>query len=329
MFFMEGATNMYEVRDYPEFSWSLSRHDMFDLCERKYYYHYYGSHKGWEVGAPNHKIYALKNLTNLHLVFGSAVHAVIKEVIFSYIGGNTVDRGYITDYIQDALRDACKVDKKAWWVRPGRNHYLMELAYYGGFKSKMVEKIVNTINEKKANVEDNFYESKTFEELESGDVEKILEIDEELSNEDVGRFDVNGTTVFAKIDFLYRRKSDGKTIIVDWKTDRSVVDRSAHNRQLGIYAYYVNKKYGVPIEDMILRVESLVEGEHIEVPFTEKVFGKVESFVVGSIERIKGLVVDKNTILNRPLPPADFTATEDKTECKTCKFRALCFPEWK
>jgi len=80
---------------------------------------------------------------------------------------------------------------------------------------------------------------------------------------------------------------------------------------------------------MVLRVESLVEGTNIEIPFTDKVFADVERFVVGSIERMKSLVVDGNTFVNRPKKAAEFIATEDRSECKTCKFRALCFPEWK
>ena len=320
---------MYTVKDYPEFSWSSSRHDMFELCERKYFYHYYGSHRGWENNAPNHKIYALKNLTNLHLVFGEAVHAVIKEVLYNFVGGTETPRGYIDGYINNALRRACKVSKKDWWTRPGRNHYLMEVAYYGGFKSKMGEGIVKTINEKKKSVEEHFYSSKTYQEISSGDIAQVLEIDEDLSNEETSRFKVEDTTVFAKVDFLYRRKSDGKTVIVDWKTDRSIVDKTTHNRQLGIYAYYVNRKYGVDVKDMVLRVESLVEGTNIEIPFTDKVFADVERFVVGSIERMKSLVVDGNTFVNRPKKAAEFIATEDRSECKTCKFRALCFPEWK
>lgn len=320
---------MYVVRDYPDFSWSSSRHELFEQCERKYFYNYYAGHRGWEINAPNRKVYALKHLTNLHLVFGSAVHSAVKNVILGIVNGKPCEKGYIDRCITDALREACRVDKKDWWMRPAKNHYLMELAYYGGFKSPMGSSAVNTVNEKRKSIEANFYASKTYQELSSGDIDEILEVDEELKNESVSRFELDGVTVFAKVDFLYHRKSDGKTIIVDWKTDRSIVDKTTHNRQLGIYAYYVNQKYGIPVEDMVLRVEGLVDQTIIEIPFSEAIFSDVERFILGSVERMKSLVADKNTSLNKPLPMSSFRTTEDKGTCKTCKFRVMCFPNWK
>ena len=80
---------------------------------------------------------------------------------------------------------------------------------------------------------------------------------------------------------------------------------------------------------MVLRVEGLVDQTIIEIPFSEAIFSDVERFILGSIERMKSLVADKNTSFNKPLPMSSFRTTEDKGTCKTCKFRAMCFPDWK
>ena len=37
----------FEIRAYPDFSWSQSRRSTFRECPRKYFWHYYGSHNGW------------------------------------------------------------------------------------------------------------------------------------------------------------------------------------------------------------------------------------------------------------------------------------------
>lgn len=49
----------YIRREYLEFSWSYSRKNSFHDCLRKYYYHYYASHNGWE---DNIKLFAIPNL---------------------------------------------------------------------------------------------------------------------------------------------------------------------------------------------------------------------------------------------------------------------------
>jgi hypothetical protein len=55
---------MYVHRDFPDFSWSNSRHKTFLECVRKYYYQYYESHNGWLYEAPDESkaAYRLKNI---------------------------------------------------------------------------------------------------------------------------------------------------------------------------------------------------------------------------------------------------------------------------
>ena len=43
----------YEVRKYPEKSWSISKMKVIQNCLREYYYTYYGSHNGWLYESPD------------------------------------------------------------------------------------------------------------------------------------------------------------------------------------------------------------------------------------------------------------------------------------
>ena len=80
----------YEFREYPMFSWSHSRRTTFQECPRKYYYHYYASHNGWEATAPEgaRLVYRLKNLTSLPLEIGAAIHEAASTAIHAVRSGD-------------------------------------------------------------------------------------------------------------------------------------------------------------------------------------------------------------------------------------------------
>ena len=76
----------FEIRAYPDFSWSQSRRSTFRECPRKYYWHYYGSHNGWldEATAEARQAWRLKKITNLYMVLGTIVHELAAEAVLGY-----------------------------------------------------------------------------------------------------------------------------------------------------------------------------------------------------------------------------------------------------
>ncbi|KPV58165.1 hypothetical protein QJ48_18160 [Paenibacillus sp. A3] len=76
----------FEKKTYPDWSWSLSRHNVFEECQRKYFYNYYASHNGWLKESPieNQVVYRLKQITNLYLIFGESVHEIAQYIISKY-----------------------------------------------------------------------------------------------------------------------------------------------------------------------------------------------------------------------------------------------------
>ena len=57
-----------------EFSWSVSRHDTFNSCRRKYFYSYY-------LAPDDPEIHRLKKLSALPLWAGSVVHEIIENFL--------------------------------------------------------------------------------------------------------------------------------------------------------------------------------------------------------------------------------------------------------
>ena len=64
-----------------EFSWSISRDRVFQICPRQYYFNYYGYWGGWESNAPQRvkQIYVLKQLKNRYMWSGAKVHDCIER----------------------------------------------------------------------------------------------------------------------------------------------------------------------------------------------------------------------------------------------------------
>ena len=72
-----------------EFSWSVSRHQLFTSCPKAYYYNHYGSWGGWEADAneTTRKLYILKNIRPMVTWIGSIIHDLIKDTLTAYSRG--------------------------------------------------------------------------------------------------------------------------------------------------------------------------------------------------------------------------------------------------
>ena len=100
----------FEVRKFPEKSWSISKMKVIENCYRQYYYTYYGSHNGWLQDNNNESKIAwrLKKLTNIWLLFGEKLHEVISanSKNFSY---NFVVLHYLNSYLPSLKMEALSV----------------------------------------------------------------------------------------------------------------------------------------------------------------------------------------------------------------------------
>jgi hypothetical protein len=72
----------FEIKPYPEFSWSISRQRKLDQCPRAYFYQYYLGWNGWLDDAPTETrvAYRLGKLTSLDALLGQQVDVRAREV---------------------------------------------------------------------------------------------------------------------------------------------------------------------------------------------------------------------------------------------------------
>lgn len=308
--------DIYEKKEYPEKSWSISKMKTLDNCYREYYYTYYGSHNGWIWNAPDEckAAWRLKKLTNIWLMFGDKLHDVIKRIIKS--GNSKVDIDRVKSFMKTQLNIGVKNSlikfKDGSWDEYPKGEMLQEY-YYG---EKLQEKEITEIKERIELCIDNFFKSKTYREvLEPSST--ILEVDE-------GKFDyifIHGVKVFALIDALYI-DDEGNCIIVDWKTGKI----AEHDKeQLLVYALYVMEKYNVPLNKIRGRIEYLLSGENVEYIFTEKEINEIYKRIQNELKVINAFLVDKD--LNIPRDKDDFSKCDNLNICNKCKFKKLCLDD--
>ena len=306
----------YVRREYPEWSWSFSRQQTFMACPRRYYYHYYGSHNGWEFQAPREAAlaYRLKKLTNLYLVLGEAVHKCAEQMV------EAVQMGYalptaetVEGEIRRVLRQVWKSsrDNQALFLqRPNRVAMLHEFYYGMEIRDEVIEKI-------------NARASASAKGLVATTIWWMLaeEGAEIVSYEQFDTFPIGDAPVYAIPDLLFRTAHE-QWIIVDWKTGEEVED---NKEQVALYALYVQKKHGVPAESILGRLEYLNLGETRELTFTQDELEQVKAYALDSMADLRSYLRDP--VQNIAKPKEEFPLTEFRQQCPWCSFYELCQEE--
>jgi len=300
------------MAQYPQWSYSQSRANMFDECLRKYYFHYYGSHNGWNerLGSQEQvQAYRLKQLRNFYLLFGDLAHRMCESALRQWDESKSSPRPeFLSTTIRKLLNDAyVQSQDREGWLRNPKHHMMLSEIYYG---DDTLNSRIATIRQRQEECVSHLYDNKTWQEI-TGSKVNILEIEKW---DTMILFD---TKVYVKMDLLYR-KEDGTVVIVDWKTGRE----DDFSDQLYLYASYVQEKYNMPLEQIQIRVEYLVSGEHQEYSVTREDISKVEQNIGRYIEEMRSCLDDD--YYNRPKPETYFTAMPSPRKCKECNFREIC-----
>lgn len=302
----------YEVKKFPEKSWSISKMKVIQNCLREYYYTYYGSHNGWlyESSDEAKTAWRLKKLTNITLMFGDKIHELIKDIIKNeWEAEDKKIEAYIRNKLNKGVKESIEKFKTGEWDEYPRGEMLQEY-YYG---EKLESEKVNEIKEKVEYCVKGFVESKTYKEIRSS-AKRIVEVDE-------GNFDyiiVHGVKVYALLDLLYIDQDDNY-VIVDWKTGK-ISEYDAE--QLMVYVLYVMEKYKVPIEKIECRVEYLLLNENAEYKFTNEDIDIIKERIEMDLKAIDAMIIDKEK--NIPKPKDEFIKCDSIKKCSRCKYRKMC-----
>jgi hypothetical protein len=296
-----------------KFSWSVSRDNVFLECPRQYYFQYYGYWGGWETDAPERvrRLYVLKQLKNRATWIGQVAHDCIKRSLDNLSRGIPV---LPLDEILSITRDRMRQDFRssragAYWENPKNNCGLYEHEYNIDVPDERWREAAEQVD----TCLRNFYESKSYEELQGLPRENLLEI------ERFSGFDLDGFEVIIKLDCA-TRESD-RIVVWDWKTGRT--EQTGLSFQMACYAYYASNTYRVPIRHIITRRFELLRDALYEETISERSVDELLSYIRGSIKDMQSLLDEPARNIARE---ERFAKVEKRDVCYRCNFLKVCEP---
>ena len=204
----------FEIRPYPEFSWSISRQRKLDQCPRGYFYQYYLGWNGWLDEAPTEArvAYRLGKLTSLDALLGQQVDVRARELEAAARAGQALPAAEDLELrTRAALRQAwtrSQNGRVAFEQRPSKVVMLRSI-----YQGQDTQPETDRLNEKAGPSMRGLLATSHWERLRGrGDEGRV-------SVPDFASFAWSGIKVFAAPDLAY--VADGVLHVVDWKTGRA------------------------------------------------------------------------------------------------------------
>ena len=298
-----------------ELTWSVSRAQLFQACQRAYYYTYYGAWGGWEDDASpeTRKLYILKNIKPLAMWAGSLVHSLIKDTLDEFArSGRWPEAAALQEQARNRMNAGWKEAVGREWERyPSRRTNLFEL-YYGNGRTLPAE-TTNAIRERVFTCLESFLMSPIVQEI------LTLPYSSWKTNDVLDTFMSNDVKVWCALDFAYI-DTDGVCHILDWKT--GVENRSTLRQQLACYALYAMSKWSVPLDKLSLHGVFLLDGgRKSDYPVQPELLVSVQDQIVTSSQAMRAKLRDPE---RNVAEEEDFPCAPSEYGCEQCSFREVC-----
>jgi hypothetical protein len=300
----QGSIAVTSIKQFPftpMLGWSMSRYDLFSLCKRKYYYHYYGK---YDPEVPLRLIQELKGLTSVPLAIGISVHDMI-PVLLNRLEQTTeeIDRAKFFDFAEREI---------AHLVANTAFHEV----YYGEQEQVMVEDLFPKVEV----CLENLLNSERYNWL----TEKAIESKDEwvIEPPGYGETRMQDLKVYFKVDFLFPIGDD--LHILDWKSGQK--NPQKHRKQLVGYAAWASYHFEVEPEKVKPTVAYLYP-EYEEVAETFNAFDLEHFAIQVKAETSEMYEYCRDVEQNIPVDEDEFPLVDDERICSLCNYRGLCFPD--
>lgn len=284
-----------------DFSWSVSRHDSFSTCQRRYFYAYYAAQE-------DPAIQRLKRLSALPMWAGSVVHETIEQLL------KTREAIPAPEEQEAIVRAAVHAQMLSQWreSEAGSVRFrLFEHEYRTPVESEDKKIAVGTVMRSLRH----FFRSDTLKQA------YTVGRGNWLSVEDLVSFHVDDVEVFLRMDLAYRA-ADGRVVIVDWKTGRGE-GRFGEVQMAGYALYALERGWVRSAEEIDTELAYLVIPRYRRRALDGKRLDQARQFIRKSAGRMKSLLLDPVKNLARL---EDFPMIDRPRVCRRCNFRRLCFP---
>jgi len=289
-----------------EFSWSVSRHDTFSSCARKYFYSYY-------VSQDDPEVQRLKKLSALPLWAGSVVHETIENLLKTRdtLPSETEQQAIVHATVHERLLSDWRASESGPGSDEGELRFrLFEHEYRTPVEPEDKKIVVGTVMRSLRN----FFNSPVLEEALAVGRSQWLTI------EDLVSFDVGGVPVFLRMDLAFRDRA-GRVVIVDWKTGG---EGRFNEIQLAGYALYAaHQGWVANAEEIETELAYLAIPRYVRRSVDSRKLEHARAFIEKSAGRMKALLIDPLINAGRL---EDFAMIDRPQVCRRCNYRRLCFP---
>ena len=284
-----------------EFSWSVSRHDTFASCKRRYFYSYYASEDDPEIRR-------LKKLSALPLWAGSVVHETIEAFLKARdtLPSPTEQEALIKAAVHGQMLSDWR-DSEAGSLRFRLFEHEYQVQVDAEDKKIVVGIVMRSLR--------NFFKSRVLAEA------LAVGRGQWLTVEDLISFDVDGVPVFLRMDLAFRDQA-GRVVIVDWKTGRG--EGRFSEVQVAGYALYASEQGWVQSpEEIQTELAYLAIPRYVRRAVDRKKVDHLRRFIQKSATTMRGLLLDPVANVARL---EDFPMVDRPQMCRRCNYRKLCFP---
>lgn len=309
----------YTPQTHPTFSWSHSRDRVFLQCARSYYWRYYGSHNGWHADAPEEQreAYALKYLTTLPLVLGTAVHECARDSVQA-VRRRTARPAFdaMLTHVNRALDRANLGShyRDAFLADPKRIPMLRDVWYTGRQDPAALPRALAKARICLRALDD----AAVWDDIAACRPGWVAAVDNPEP------FIHKEWAVYAGPDVVYRPRA-GQVVIVDWKTG----DEADADLQIALYALYCRKALGLRFRDgeWFGRVINLATGTDTLREINRLDLLQAAERIEASVAAMQALLQDPER--NEPLRRDAFPLVHEdrRRTCTGCEFYALCEAE--
>lgn len=325
---------MANVLRYPEYSWSYSRGEQFDNCQRSYFYSRYETVGGnGTYATPRSRLmYGLSRLSSLPLWKGNLVHFALERYalgVKAYLeegnaklyslrvheamvkaATNAMRKQACNDWERSLFLSNPKNSKQLW---PGRDELLLQEHYEK--RSGLREETVR---------EEVIYDADILVDEFARVLYNLLTPDSRIfSCELLDTLPGFKAKVYIKSDLVLWRPDQDLLTIIDWKSGR-VNNTSNYTSQLALYALWASQKFDVP--PMAVSMLLVHPGQLLDIPPLS--LGEIETVkkhVARSIAKQMAMLAKKTQ--NVPKPLAHFepcSPNQSAPACRWCAFKKFC-----
>lgn len=289
-----------------EFSWSLSRHNLFNQCKKAYYFHYYASWGGWLDEAPPSRksLYRLKQIKTEkewldELILEAMAKAIKKEIEPSI----------------HSIKSYCFRKAYAQLISLQNKEYLEDPKKLSLFSKYYGRESVSDIKERISDRMNNIFEALNCESVISMLNKNYLDI---ISSNEFVKFSLGEIPIWCKTGFIYH-DNDEITInnfrFNDFREDAAWAFSGAivliyalknllrHNKKLEVAATFVYDKKTLPVYSCMNTRET------------------AEIILSSAKDMVRYLSPDNDA--NKD----NFPKCSDKEKCRTCNFMEACAVE--